>query len=59
MSHKLDLAVAVYDGRTLLGFVVEVKASRWASYDADQRFLGEHANRNAAMDALYRKERKG
>jgi hypothetical protein len=49
MTHKLDLAAAVYDGRTLLGFVVEVKPSGWASYDAEQRFLGEYSNRSAAM----------
>jgi hypothetical protein len=54
MSHNLDHAAAVYDGRTLLGFVVEVKPSRWASYDADQKFLGENSNRNAAFDALYK-----
>jgi hypothetical protein len=55
MSHKLDHAAAVYDAQTLLGFVVEVKPSRWAVYDAEQRFLGEHPSRAAALDALCQK----
>jgi hypothetical protein len=59
MSHKLDHAAAVYDGQTLLGWLHEVKPSRWAVYDADQRFLGEHSNRSAALDALYKMTRQG
>jgi hypothetical protein len=55
--NKHDHSLAVYDGRTLLGFVVEEKPSRWTSYDADQRFLGEYPSRSAALDALYRDDR--
>jgi hypothetical protein len=53
----LDHSVAVFDGRTLLGHAVEIKPSRWAVYDAYQRFLGEYPSKTAAMDALYKQER--
>ena len=55
--NKFDYAAALYDGQTLLGFVVESEPSRWASYDADQRFLGEFPSRCAALDASYKKGR--
>ena len=49
--NKFDNSLAVY---ALLGWAVEVKPSRWAVYDRDSRFLGEHPSRAAALDALYK-----
>jgi hypothetical protein len=56
MNHAFDPSLAVYDGRTLLGFAVEVRPSRWAVYDRDNRFRGEYPSRAAALDALYKQE---
>ena len=54
--NKHNHSLAVYNGRILLGFIVEEKPQRWASYDGDRRFLGEYPSRNAALNALYKKE---
>jgi hypothetical protein len=54
MSKHVDVltALAVYAGQTLLGFLAEQRCGRFAAYDAERHFLGEFANRAAAMNAI-------
>ena len=53
-KQRVDVftALSIYDGQTLLGYVSEQRCGRYAAYDSDRRFLGEFANRTAAMDAI-------
>lgn len=52
MRSNSDAELGVYDGRQILGTVVEIRPSRFAAFDARNRFLGEYPNEQAARDAI-------
>src|ERR1700686_1055586 len=51
--------IAVYDGRTLVGEVVESSSGRWEAHDAAGRLIGAHRAARTAPDALRAARREG
>jgi hypothetical protein len=53
-ARSEDASLAVYDGQTLLGFVLEMSATAFVAYDADGRMIDTYKTRNAATRAIPR-----
>ena len=47
-----DTALAVYQGRALVGFVVPDDDGQWSALTPDRRRLGLYATRRAALDDI-------
>jgi hypothetical protein len=53
-TARNDDRIAIYDGQSLLGFVVQLSARAFLAYDVDGKRLGAFPTRQRAIEAAAR-----